>query len=59
MLQDGKEVAECYRHGSEARERASRVNDAALRQYLLDMELRWLSRVHGDEFVQRLTEFTD
>jgi hypothetical protein len=59
MLQDGKEVAECYRHGSEARERARHVNDPTLRQYLLEMELRWLSRVHGDEFIRRLTEFTD
>jgi hypothetical protein len=59
MLRDGKEVAECYRHGSEARERASHVNDPALKQYFLDMELRWLARVHGDEFVERLTEFTD
>jgi len=59
MLEDGKEVAECYRHAIEARERAKYVNDPALKQYLLDMELRWLSQVHGNEFIERLTEFTD
>jgi len=55
----GKEVADCYRHASEARERAKHVNDPVLKRYLVDVEREWLSRVHGDEFIGRLTEITD
>jgi hypothetical protein len=55
----GKEVAECYRHATEARECAKHVNDPVLKQWFFDVERRWLSRVHGDEFVGRLTEITD
>jgi hypothetical protein len=55
----GKEVADCYRHATEARERAKPVDDPALKHQLVDIERRWLSRVHGDEFIARLTEITD
>jgi hypothetical protein len=55
----GNRVAECYRHATKARERAKHVNDPVLKQYLIDKEGRWLSRVHGDEFIGGLTEFTD
>jgi hypothetical protein len=55
----GKEVADCYWHATEARERAKHVTDPVLKHYLVDMERRWLSRVHGDEFIRRLTEITD
>jgi hypothetical protein len=55
----GNEVAVCYRRASWARERAKLVNDPVLKQCLIDMERRWLSRVHADEFVERLTEITD
>ena len=52
----GKEVVKCYRHATAARERAKQVNDPVLKQYLIEKERRWLSRVHGDEFIGRLTE---
>jgi hypothetical protein len=55
----GNRVAECYRHATKARERAKHVNDPVLKQYLIDKEGRWLSRVHGDEFIGGLTEFAD
>jgi hypothetical protein len=55
----GKEVAECYRHATEARERANHVNDPVLKQHFVDRERRWLSRVHADELIERLTEITD
>jgi hypothetical protein len=54
-----QEVATCYRRASWAREQAEHVNDPVLRQCLIAMERRWLSRVHGDEFLGRLTEFAD
>jgi hypothetical protein len=55
----GNEIAVCYRRASWARERAKHVNDPVLKQSLVDMERRWLARVHGDEFVERLTEIAD
>jgi hypothetical protein len=55
----GNEIAVCYRRASWARERAKHVNDPILKQCLIDMERRWLSRIHGDELIGRLTEFTD
>jgi hypothetical protein len=30
-----------------------------LKQCLIEMERRWLSRVHGDELIGRLTEIPD
>jgi hypothetical protein len=54
-----KEVAACYRRANWARERMKQVNDPVLKQGLIAMERRWLSRVHGDEFLGRLTEITD
>jgi len=55
----GNEVAVCYRRASWAREHAKHVNDPVLRQCLVAMERRWLSRVHGDEFLGRQAEFPD
>jgi hypothetical protein len=55
----GNEIAMCYRRASWARERAKHINDPVLKQSLVDMERRWLARVHGDEFVERLTEIAD
>jgi len=55
----GKEVVKCYRYATAARERANQVNDPVFKQYLIEKERRWLSRVHGDEFIGRLTECTD
>jgi hypothetical protein len=52
-----KEVATCYRRASWAREHAKQVDDPVLRQCLIAMERRWLSRLHGDEFLGRLAEF--
>jgi hypothetical protein len=42
--------------GKLAREHAKQVNDPVLRQCLIAMERRWLSRVHGDEFFGRPPE---
>jgi hypothetical protein len=55
----GKEVAECYRRAAEAHERAKHVNDPVFQQWFIDTERGWLSRVHRDEFIERLTEFGD
>jgi hypothetical protein len=35
------------------------VNDPVLRQGLIAMEQRWLSRVHGSEFLGRLADIAD
>ena len=58
-LRSDKDVAACYRRASWARERLNQVNDPVLKQSLIAMERRWLSRVHGDEFLGRLAEITD
>jgi hypothetical protein len=55
----GNEIAVCYRRASWARERAKHVNDPVLKQSLVDMERRWLARVHGDNFIARLSEIAD
>jgi hypothetical protein len=47
----GNEVAVCYRRASWARQRAKHANDPVLKQSLIAMEQRWLSRVHWDEFL--------
>jgi len=54
-----QEIAACYRRASWARERMEHVNDPVLRQGLIAMEQRWLSRVHGSEFLGRLTDIAD
>ena len=54
-----KDVATCYRRANWARERMQDVDDPVLKQCLVAMERRWLSRVHGDEFLGRLTDITD
>jgi hypothetical protein len=38
-----EEIAECYRHARECRERAERVPDPATKNDFLDQERRWLS----------------
>jgi len=55
----GYEVAMCYRRANWACERAKHINDPILKQSLIAMEQRWLSRVHGDEFLGRPTEIVD
>jgi hypothetical protein len=54
-----KEIAECYRRAGDARDRAERERDIIVKQDFLDMEQRWLSLAHGDEFTERLLNFTD
>jgi hypothetical protein len=52
------EIAECYRHASEARERANAA-DAASQEDFHDMERRWLSLAHSYELAERISNFTD
>jgi hypothetical protein len=54
-----QEAATCYRRASWAREHAKQVNDPVLRHCLIAMERRWLSRLQGDELIERLAGFTD
>jgi hypothetical protein len=54
-----KEVAECYRHATEARERAKHINDPVFKRWFIDVERGWLSRLHRHEFIKGLTEITD
>jgi hypothetical protein len=55
MLQKlSEEIAECYRHASECRDRAKRA-DPATKMELLGQERRWLSLAHGYEFAGQLT----
>jgi hypothetical protein len=53
------EIAECYRHATEIRERARTAGDEVTKQDFLDMEQRWLSLAHSYEFAARLSNFTD
>jgi len=52
------EIAECYRHATEARERAKTAGNAETKQDFLDMEQRWLSLARSYEFSERLSNFT-
>jgi len=54
-----QEVATCYRRANWAREHAKHVDDPVLRECLIGMERRWLSRLHGDELIERLAGLTD
>ena len=53
------EIAECYRHATDARERAMSAGNDATKQDFLDAERRWLSLAHSYEFAERLSSFTD
>jgi CRP/FNR family transcriptional regulator, cyclic AMP receptor protein len=49
-----EEIAECYAHASECRERAKPTLDPATNKDLLEMEQRWLSLAHRYETAERL-----
>ena len=53
-----EEIAECYKHASECRERANRALDQAGKRDFREMEQRWLSLAHSYEFAERLSDFT-
>jgi hypothetical protein len=52
------EIAECYRHATDARDRAKAAAPAS-KQDFHDMERRWLSLAHSYEFAERISNFTD
>jgi CRP/FNR family cyclic AMP-dependent transcriptional regulator len=49
-----EEIAECYAHASEWRERAKPTLDPATKKDFLEMEQRWLSLAHRYETAERL-----
>jgi hypothetical protein len=53
-----EEIAECYRHARECRERAKQSPDPATKEDFFDMERRWLSLARNYEFAERLSRFT-
>jgi hypothetical protein len=53
-----KEIAECYEHASNSRQRAMQACDAVTKQDFLDMERRWLSLAHSYELAERMSDFT-
>ena len=53
------EIAECYWHATDARERAKSAGNDMTKQDFLDTERRWLSLAHSYEFAERLSNFTD
>jgi hypothetical protein len=59
LLKLSGEIAECYRHATEARERARIAGNEATKQDFLDVERRWLSLAHSYEFAERLSNFTN
>jgi len=52
-----EEIAECYRHASEARDYAKFAHDPALRQDYLEMERRWIFLAHSYELSEQLQDF--
>jgi hypothetical protein len=52
-----EEIAECYAHASECRERAKRTLDPATKGDFFGMERRWLSLAHSYEFAEQLSDF--
>jgi hypothetical protein len=59
LLKLTAEIAECYRHATEARKRAKHSHYEATKQDFLDIERRWLSLAHSYEFAERVSNFTD
>jgi len=53
------EIAECCWHATDAREFAKTASNRASKHGFLDMERRWLSLAHSDEFVEQLSNVTD
>jgi hypothetical protein len=53
-----EEIAECYAHASQCRERAKETVEPSIKRDFLDMEWRWLSLAHSYEFAERLSNFT-
>jgi hypothetical protein len=53
-----EEIAECYRHAREFRERAKQSLDPATKEDLFNKERCWLSLAHNYEFAERLSRFT-
>ena len=58
MLLLSAEIAECYRHASDAHHRAKIAGNDATKQDFLDVERRWLSLAHSYEFSERLSGLT-
>ena len=58
MLQKlSKEIATCYRHAAECRERAKQAVDPVAKQELFEMEQKWLFLARSYEFTLRLRDF--
>ena len=53
-----EEIAECYAHASQCRERAKQAVDPSIKRDYLDMEWRWLSLAHSYEFAEQLSNLT-
>jgi hypothetical protein len=58
MLQKlAEQVADCYRRAREARHKAERAAEGAVRQDYLDLERRWLKLAESYQFTQRVATF--
>jgi PAS domain S-box-containing protein len=54
----GEQVQACFDHALNARRKADRTADPALKADFLEMEKRWLTLAQSYEFTERVTDFT-
>jgi len=52
------QVSECLGHAEGSARQAAAQADPRLRQFFLDMEVRWLKLARGDELTERLADFS-
>jgi hypothetical protein len=50
------DIAECYRHASDARERAEHSRDPATKADFLDLERRWTALARSYELTTRIED---
>ncbi len=54
-----EEIADCFRHAAECRDRAEQTSDPEMKRDLLALERSWLFLASSYEFSERLSDFTD
>jgi hypothetical protein len=58
LVKLSEQIAECFARAAEFRARAKQAADSTQRDFLLDMERRWLALARSYEFERRLADFT-
>jgi len=52
-----EQVRECLQHAEDCARKAAAQTDGRMKEDFLDLERRWLSLAHSDQFSERLDDF--